>query len=265
MKKTEHKIFYARNIQELFYHTKTITGLQIVGGCTDIGKLPEKSISSLLIPDLRQITRHERYLELGSGTTLAEAEELGEHHLPKVLYHALKATANPFVRNIATIGGNILADGIKHTLYAPLMALDSALEFQSQAETKIIPLQNFITIPEKYVLTKIRIPVNDWDISIFNRLGHGIYIKEDSASFAFLAGTEKSVITNIGIALGGKISFRCLELENRMLGTKLPLQKENMLSYMETAELSFDSHSRQDGMLKQQFMNLISHSLDQLT
>lgn len=46
MKKTEHKIFYARNIQELFYHIKTITGLQIVGGCTDIGKLPEKSISS---------------------------------------------------------------------------------------------------------------------------------------------------------------------------------------------------------------------------
>ena len=40
MEKTERKVFYARNMTELFYHVKTIADLKIVGGCTDIKTLP---------------------------------------------------------------------------------------------------------------------------------------------------------------------------------------------------------------------------------
>ena len=265
MEKTERKVFYARNMTELFYHVKTIADLKIVGGCTDIKTLPERSLSALLIPDLRQIALHERYIEFGAGTTLSEMEALGERRLPAVLYQALKSVANPFVRNMATIGGNILADGVKRTLYAPLTALDASLEFKSQNETKTILLQNFTNIPDKHVLTKVRVPLNDWDIALFYRLGHENCIQDDSASFVFLAGTEKSVITNIRIALGGALSFRCMELENRILGLRLPLPKSNIAAYLGTANASFTSRAPLDiPFLRRQFINLVRRSLEQL-
>ena len=53
MKKTERKVFYARNMTELFYHIKTIADLKIVGGCTDIKTVPAYSLSALLVPELR--------------------------------------------------------------------------------------------------------------------------------------------------------------------------------------------------------------------
>ncbi|MGP1459328.1 MAG: FAD binding domain-containing protein [Treponema sp.] len=265
METTECKVFYARNMTELFYHVKTIADLKIVGGCTDIERLPERSLSALLVPDLRQIILHERFIEFGAGTTLAEAEALGDRRLPAVLHQALKTIANPFVRNTATIGGNIFAGGVKHTLYAPLTALDASLEFKSQNETKTVLLRNFTRIPEKHVLTKIRVPLNDWDVALFYRLGHENYIKEDSASFAFLAGTEKSVVAHIRIALGGAVTFRCMELENRMIGLRLPLPKANIVSYLETAAASFDAHAKAPApFLRRQFMNLVRHSLEQL-
>lgn len=265
MKKTERKVFYARNMTELFYHIKTIADLKIVGGCTDIKTVPAYSLSALLVPELRQITLHERSIEFGAGATLAEIEALGKRRLPASLYQAIGSIANPFVRNMATIGGNILADGIKHTLFAPLAALDASLELKSQNETKMILLRNFTRIPERHVLTKIRIPLDDWDIALFYRLGHENYIEEDSASFTFLAGTEKSAITNIRIAIGGAVSFRCLDLENRILGLRLPLPKANLNDYLETANRLFADHAQKDiPFLRRQFINLVRHSLEQL-
>ena len=69
---TEAKFFFARNEQELFYQKKTIAGLQVIGGCTYLEHLPQKSISTTLIPKFREISKHERYIEIGPGVTLSE-------------------------------------------------------------------------------------------------------------------------------------------------------------------------------------------------
>ena len=167
----ETNIFYARNLNELFYQMKTIANLKIVGSCTAIKEMPEKMISTTLIHEFNHIEKHERYIEFGPSTTISEILALGERHLPKILIEAMKSIANPFVRNIATIGGNILDSENKNTLYAVLLALDSTLEFKSPNEIKYIKLQNFTEIPEKFVLTNIRVPLNDWDLEIFRRVG----------------------------------------------------------------------------------------------
>lgn len=261
-------VFYARNLNELFYHLKTIAGLKIVGGCTSISKMPQKAISTIQIVELKQINKHERFIEFGPGTYLNDILALGERNLPKILVEAIKSISNPFIRNIATLGGNIMNQDFKHTLYAPLLALDSSLEFKSPQETTYVSMLNFKKIPEGSVLTKIRIPLNDWDISIFSRLGPEHNINENTAHFAFLVETDKSVINNFKIAFAGKVAFRTQELENRMLGLRLPLNTKDIASYVHEAAQIFDKayeETEYPPVLRQQFLNLIRYSFEQLT
>ncbi len=228
--------------------------------------MPEKCISTTLIKDFRKIQKHERYIEFGPGTSLSEILELGERNLPKLLSEAIETVANPFVRNIATIAGNLL-NPQKSTLLGPLLALDTYLELKSPNETKYMPLVSFSEIPEGFVVTKIRIPINSWDVSIFKRLGPEHKLSEDSATFSFLADSEKSVITNLKIAFSGKITFRCLELENKMLGTRLPLAASEIGNYVEEAAEQFDRSANKtdyNPVLRQQFKNLVLYSFEQL-
>lgn len=266
MNEKHSNIFYAKNLSDLFYQIKTISGLEIVGACTGISSMPEKCISTTLIKDFKQIQKHERYIEFGPGTSLASILELGERNLPKLLPEAIESVSNPFVRNIATIAGNLF-NPHKGTLLGPLLALDAYLELKSPNETKYTPLINFTEIPKGFVVTNIRIPVNDWDVSIFKRLGPENKLSEDSATFSFLSDSEKSVITNLKIAFSGKITFRCQELENKMLGAKLPLPASEIGSYVEEAAEQFDrsaGKTEYNPVLRQQFKNMVLYSFEQL-
>ncbi|MBQ1948725.1 MAG: FAD binding domain-containing protein [Treponema sp.] len=268
MAKKESSIFYARNLAELFYQMKTIANLTLVGSCTSAKELPEKMISTTLISEFNHIGKHERYIEFGPATTLSEIQALGERHLPKILLDAMETIATPFVRNIATIGGNIMDPESKNTLYAPLLALETVLEFKSPLDVKYIPLQNFTEIPKGHVLTNIRVPLNDWDVCIFKRLGPENRITETSASFSFLTDSEKSIITSIKIAFSGKITFRCVPLENRMLGLRLPLKSKEIENYIEEAEQEFiraAEKTEYNPILLHQFLNLVRYSFEQLT
>lgn len=265
-------VFFAKNLNELLYHVKTVQGLVIVGGCTAIDSLPEKSISTFGIKDLSQITLHERYIEIGPGATIAELLKLGEKHIPKVLFKALSTIATPNIRNMATIAGNIFAKDRKHTLYAPLLALDAKLEFRNQSETKNIAMKNFqgpLSIPQGFVLTKIIIPSNDYDISVFRRVGPENSVNENSASFAFLAGLEKNSLLSVKIAFAGPFVFRSTkEFENALIGHRLPLSQKDIAEIEEQVTKEFTKASKDQmisDVLKQQFFNLCRYSFEQLT
>ena len=169
----EKTVFFAKNINDLLFQAKTTQNLEIVGGCTRIEEIPQKFVTTRKIPELCKIERHERYLDVGPGVTLSELIALGEKHQPSVLYKALHSVANPNVRNLATIGGNILETNQKLTLYAPLLALDTRLDFISATEKQSISMINFKNIPEGFILSNSHIPMNDGDVSIFRRIGPG--------------------------------------------------------------------------------------------
>lgn len=265
--KKECSVFFARNLSELFYHMKTIAGLKIVGGCTRISEMPKAAVSVRTVTELRMIAKHERYISFGPAATLSEILALGEHNVPKILYEAVKSTANPMVRNLATLGGNVCADGQKLTLYAPLLALDATLEIRRGSDTFYIPILNFTQVPANSVLTNIRVPLNDWDVAVFRRLGPDHKITERSASFAFLADTEKNIITSVRLAFAGTVLFRSLELENRLLGARLPLSERDIAFFTEIAGAQFEKKAAAacSPVLRQQFLNLAHYSFEQLT
>lgn len=261
-------ILYAKSAYELIKIMSNNPGTQVVGGCTQIEDIPEKFISTHGIKDLAQIVRHERYLDVGPGATLSELLAVGQTHLPPIIYEALTNIATPFIRNIATIGGNICAKDHKHTLFAPLMALDARLEFRNQNETRTENIRNFKGVPEGFILSNIRIPLLDAELSIFRRIGAERNITPQSASFAFLADTEKYSLLKVHLAFAGPFTFHSQELENSLIGKRLPLTQKDIIQIENQVDEEF-SKAATDKMMsvvtRQQFTNLVRYSFEQLT
>lgn len=260
-------VFYAKNTNDLKYQIKTTKDLVIVGGCTRIEKIPDKFVSIRQISELCKIDRHESYIDVGPGVTLGALLNLGPNHLPKVLYEALISIANPNVRNIATIGGNILEPNQKLTLFAPLLALDARLDIESEIEKKSITLQNFKSLPEGFILRNIHIPLLDGDISIFKRLGPENSINENSASFAFIAETEKDAISSIALSFAGPFAFRNKTFESSLIGYHLPLTKEDVSEIQKNIGELFNQASQgimMNDVMRQQFFNMVRYAFEQL-
>ena len=240
------QMLYAKTVNDLLSLLKNNQGAVIVGGCTGIEEFPQKAISIKQIKEFNHIIRHERFLTVGPGVTLNQILSLGQNHIPPVLYEALQSIANPIIRNMATIGGNIFAAGQKHTLYAPLMALDARLDFKNQSETTSESILSFKGIPAGRILTAIRIPLIDSDLSIFRRIGPEQGISEDSASFAFLAKIEK----------------------NSLVGKRLPLTQRDIIQICANAAAEFNKTATDkmiSDVVRQQFFNLTRYSFEQLT
>lgn len=261
-------VLFAKNTQDLLAQLKNNQGLVVVGGCTGIEALPEKAISVHGIKELSKIERHERYIDVGPGATLSELIDVSQHHIPQILYEALGSIANPMIRNMATIGGNICSEGHKRTLYAPLLALDTRLELKNQTETFIEPLATFKEIPKGFVLTNIRISLIDEDIAIFRRIGTENRITQASASYAFIANTERNTLVEVRLAFAGPFVFQSKSFQNLLIGHRLPLSKKDIDQIQERIVEEFETVAENQmisDVVKQQFMNLTRYSFEQLT
>lgn len=280
MASNKNTVYIAKTMSDVLFHIKTVPNLAILGGCTDVGEWPASSLVIRNINDFRQIVLHEHYAEFGSAVTLSQIHALGRKRIPSVLYDAIDSIANPFVRNIATLGGNICAKGIKHTLFSPLLALDAQLEINSLTDAQYIPFSKFVLVPEKCILTKVRVPLADWEVAVFKRLGPENRLTDESATFTFLATTQKGILSDLRIAFCSNIVLRSRELENTIIGSRLPLSDKAIDLVAEYADQLYDSAIndsteealRDEGivrvanpMQKDQFLNLLRTSLNQLT
>jgi CO/xanthine dehydrogenase FAD-binding subunit len=229
-------VFYARSLTDAISQLQTTAGLKVMAGCTLSKTLPPSSLCLRpgSIEDLAVIEPHERFIEFGSGVTLSSILGSTKRKLPQAFFEAVESIANPFVRNLATIGGNVCAPGHRRTLFPVLLALDARLEFRSQTEIRLTPIGKFQSVPPRSILTKIRVPVDEWEISVFKRLGPLTVFTEESGAFVFLAKTEKGILSDLRVAFG---AYRSRELENRLIGMRLPLSTKTIYPLLaETAE-----------------------------
>ncbi len=261
-------ILVAKNVDEILYQMKSVSGMRILAGCTQERNIGEKSISIRSIESLKSIEKRERYIDVGAAVTISELLSTCQNKLPCILHDALCTIGTEFVRNLATVAGNICSKNFMHTLYAPLLALNARLEIKSPEETRSVQMSQFEGLGENSILTKIRIPLDEWDVEIFRRVGPANRISPLSASFVFLVNTQRNMITNIKIIFAGKTLFYSKEYENKLIGMKLPLTGKTIDGLIEEADAEYmndKSKRNAEPILRFQFLNLLRNSLEQMS
>ncbi|KAL5575105.1 hypothetical protein UlMin_016804 [Ulmus minor] len=177
--------YFPGNIEELqnllnVHDSNKWTKKKLVVGNTGTGYYKEiesydRYIDLKYIPELSMITMHETGIEIGAAVTISKAIEAlkeenqrdfltrGENVFRKISNH-MEKIASGFIRNTASVGGNLVMAQRKHfpsDLATLLLAVDSTVEIISGPEREKITLEEFLERPPldiNSVLVSIYIP-----------------------------------------------------------------------------------------------------------
>ena len=241
---------------------------------TDRFILPESILLLKNIPELETIAKRERFIDFGAAATLNTILELGEKNVPAILYQAISLAANPGVRSLATIGGNIAKAPVQNSCLIPLLALDSKIEIRTRKETFWMPLIQYcdessnILRHTPHIILRVRVPFEEWTISYYKRLGPIGHITADTASFVFLARAQKNLLSDIKLLFGSKQLIKSKEFENLLTGKGLPIDRRSVGALMkETEDIFNDTFTAAEisEFQKACFLNLIEESIYLLT
>ena len=246
------QVITPQSFAELFSEWNRHPEAVLYAGGTSFGK-QEKNILNLppvllyldMIPELNQITRSEHYLEIGSMTKLNKLIRLGKV-VPKVLRICLENIAGVQVRNIATIGGNICSVSLPvnsleaprlFDASAPLTALDAQYELRNANNVRWVSASRFHSTEEKTalgrqeLLTRIRLPLHQWDYAVYKKLRSNKYINGDV--LVFLAKTPKNILSDIRVVYKAGGILRNKNGENILNGKLLPLSRKTADDFIE--------------------------------
>ncbi len=286
MSEKDSSVFFSNSLQEALSSIKNIAGIQLAGGCLGIMrcnageliKMPEKLLSLNRNPDLKTINKTERYIEFGSAVTIRSILQLGEKNMPPILHTALKSIGNPAIRALITIGGHIAPRDFHFAAFAPLLALDAKLEVRTSSDTRILSLNGYFAgerkaplrkgkrlADEKVLITKIRVPTDLWDISVFNRTGPKGIVAPETAFFVFLARMQRNILSDLRAAWASETFFRSREFENSIIGKTLPLSKKEADAIIVRAKEYVTAETIPDGYKRSCFFNFLENSLSLLT
>lgn len=111
---------------------------------------PQRLVSLAEIGELAEISRQDGHIRIGSGVTVARF--LKEPLLMQnadLVSQAAANFANPMIRNLATVGGNLASASPAADLAPPLLALGVEVELAGKQGTRRIPLEEFFVGPRK--------------------------------------------------------------------------------------------------------------------
>jgi xanthine dehydrogenase FAD-binding subunit len=270
-------VFIPETLAEFFTTSARLPDALIFAGGTDIlrtqaGRMivfPRNVISIREIDEISEASRTERYLDLGAAMTIAEVADLGEKVVPPVLYETLKLFAVPGIRNLATVGGNLLCTERRMDLFVPLSILDARVEVRRATGSRWIPLSRLVApdgrigIDKGEIVAHIRIPSDLFELNLARKVGSHHYPDPATGVFCCCAKTSKGILSDFRLAFAGERYFRSRDIENVINGKNLPLTDRDVETVLDAyrEELAEDLGPT----LRQQFVNLTGWALSYLT
>ena len=273
------QVFQPQTLQELFSIWHRLPMAVLYGGGTNLNRssgkkhtleLPSTIISMDRIPELRAFTRTERYIEIGSMIKFNEILNV-EKMLPPAFAQAIIDIAGPEVRNLATIGGNICNPTRHSDAAAPLIALDARYELRSAQNARWISASRFsgssafLSMNPQEVLTRIRIPLEQWHYSVYKKFENHFSENEYGGAVVFLARIQKNIVTDIRIVYAGNIVLRDKDSEAALSGKHYPLEKRDASHFMELWETYLASEGNLPFLTKIKMLGFIESSLRDLS
>ncbi len=223
------------------------------GGSNVLVYINEGSIAGGTLVDVKSldaikgIAERDGKLEIGAGELIADIidSELIRKKAP-FLGEALQKFANPLVRNMATLAGNIADSSPIGDTVPPLLVLEAEVVLASAGGERVIALEEFFTGPGQNVLTeqevicKVRFPLPANGKGGHIKLGLRRGTSCSVASVAVWLVADKNTVKDIRIALGGvaPTAIRARKTEDAFRGQSLDWERITELSRRVTEEVS---------------------------
>ena len=223
-------------IEEALRLKKSLTTSLFLAGGTDLtlnikkNEITTKYLIDLnVVDDLKIISENELYIEIGSMVTFSELREnLIIRKYLNSLVNCAETMGSPQIRNMATIGGNIINAGPAADGIPCIMALDGILTFKSLDKVRNITCVDYFKnysaerIKANELLTKILIPKKSI-LSGFYKLGKRNSLAIARLSTSIVLNIENDIIKDISISLGavGRYPFRVEKTENLAKGKNI--------------------------------------------
>jgi CO/xanthine dehydrogenase FAD-binding subunit len=230
-------------------------------------ELPPVILSLEKLEEMHRISRSERNMEIGAAVKLSRIIDLGKS-VPAVLRRCLDSIAGQQLRNMATIGGNLcFREGYLDSA-AALIALDAQYELRNAQSTRWIAASRFSATPgqsflnPQELLTRIRIPLDDWDYSAYKKyagqIGH-------SKVAVFLAKTQKDILNDIRIVCKTAVLIRNKDSESILIGKRLPLNTRIAADFIESWKDHLSRLQDVDDISEKELVNFIEINVNNLT
>lgn len=230
-------------------------------------RFPREVLSIAALPELRQVLLTERFVEIGAAVRLSEILELKENAVPELLAQAIRGISTPTVRNLATIGGNLASRGRFMDSWPALACLDALVEMNDSAGARWVNVNRFVdesgrpSLPKAGVISRIRIPLEHWDITALRKVGPRDCPAPETAVFACAARADKGILSEFRLAFAGEVALRLKDIESRLVGRRLPLDAKDRAFF--GAEYRGAAKELPQG-LRIQFGTLVEGALDLL-
>jgi CO/xanthine dehydrogenase FAD-binding subunit len=228
--------YQAKTVSEALGLMQEAKGLwkYVAGGTDLIVRMKQRLVHPLALVSLRGVdamkfirTDPDGGMTIGAMTLLRDIErnERLKRTYP-VLWQAVRVLANPQVRNVATIGGNVVNSAPSADCGAPLLVLGAIVVLEGPAGRREVPIDRFFTGPrtncmdQAEILTEIKLPpVSVSSGMAFEKLGR---ISQDIAvvNAAAHMETDGQVCRRCRLAVGAvaPIPLRLMEAERLMAG-----------------------------------------------
>jgi CO/xanthine dehydrogenase FAD-binding subunit len=271
------QVFFPSTLQELFAAWSRFPDALPFAGGASFAKgqehhtlaLPVNILSLDKLNELQHISRTERYIEIGAMVRLSDIISL-EKSIPQVFAQSLKCIAGPEVRNVATIGGNICFPDLRLNTTAPLLALDARYELRTALASRWISAARFSSVPgplafsSQELLTRIRIPLEQWNYSLFKHFADPYPENEMGTSIVFIARVEKNILTDLRVVFSGEMVIRDRNSEAFLSGKHLPLDRRDIAHFTGLWRAFLSAVDTPGPMIKAKMLNFIEEAVTAL-
>jgi CO/xanthine dehydrogenase FAD-binding subunit len=279
MDAARNQVFFPSTMQDLFASWSRFPGaVPFAGGTCFVRNqdsryaltLPANILSLDGLNELQYITRTERYIEMGAMVKLNDIINLGKT-IPRIFTQALKRVAGPELRNLATIGGNICHPALRLNATAPLIALDARYELRTALASRWISAARFSSFPgppafnPQELLTRIRIPLEQWNYSLFKSFTDPYSENGAGGSLVFIARIQKNILTDLRIVFAGETVIRDKNSEAVLSGKRLPLDRRDISHFIELWRAFLSAVATPGVMAKARLLNFIEEAVMELT
>ncbi|MEZ4954143.1 MAG: xanthine dehydrogenase family protein subunit M [Saprospiraceae bacterium] len=192
---------------------------------------PETLIDINNIPGLAYIKEEGGYLKIGALTREVELEESDIIHSKYPIFtDASKLIADPSVRNMGTVGGNIAHGDAANDHPAVMIALRASVEITGKDGSRLVPIDEFFfgfymtAVQENEILTAIHIPsLPAGSGSAYHKLERkvGDYATAGAAVVLTIDGSGTVTYAGIGLTNVNPTPLRAARSEEALLGKKL--------------------------------------------